>query len=138
MRAVDLIGGTEIIAEQDCWDLLETQDIGRVALVISGQVEVFPVNFGLDGDGIIFRTNAGRKMTWTSAREVTFEVDDIDGAARTGWSVVVHGEVRDITRYDGLERQRAVQSWTGSKDFLVRIASRSITGRRLVPGEPAN
>ena len=138
MRVLDLIGGTEIIAEQDCWDLLETQDIGRVALVVGSQVEVFPVNYGIDGEGIIFRSNAGRKMTGTAAREVTIEVDDIDWAARAGWSVVVHGEARDITAYDGLERQRAVQSWTGSKDFLVRIAPRSITGRRLVPPEPAH
>jgi uncharacterized protein len=138
MRALDLIGGTEIIAEQDCWDLLENQDIGRVALVISGQVDVLPVNYGLDGEGILFRSNAGRKMIGTSAREVAFEVDDVDRVARAGWSVVVHGEARDVTRYDGLERQRAVQSCTGSKDFLVGIAPRSITGRRLVPRGPTN
>ena len=32
-----------------------------------------------------------------------------------------------------VERHRAAQFWTGSKDFLVRIARRSITGRRVVP-----
>lgn len=133
MREIDLLGGTEILTEDDCWELLRTECIGRVAVAIEGQVDVFPVNYGLDGDGILFRTNAGRKMTGTSTREIAFEVDDIDPIAKSGWSVVIHGEARDITRYDGLERQGAARSWTGSKDFLIRIAPSSITGRRVSP-----
>jgi nitroimidazol reductase NimA-like FMN-containing flavoprotein (pyridoxamine 5'-phosphate oxidase superfamily) len=133
----DPIGGTEIIAETGCWDLLETQGIGRVAVCYGGQVDIFPVNYGLDGEGILFRTNAGRKMSAASSGEIAFEVDDIDARAKTGWSVVIHGQARDITIYDGLERQRAAQPWTGSKDFLFRIAPRSITGRRTVPSRLA-
>ncbi len=133
MRAIDLIGGTEIISEADCWELLETEQIGRIAVWYGGQVDIFPVNYGLDGDGIVFRTNAGRKMTGAASSEVAFEVDNIDAQAKAGWSVMVHGQARDITRYDGLERQRAAQPWTGSKDFLIRIAPRSITGRRAAP-----
>jgi nitroimidazol reductase NimA-like FMN-containing flavoprotein (pyridoxamine 5'-phosphate oxidase superfamily) len=133
MRQIDLLGGTEILTEDDCWELLRTECIGRVAVAIEGQVDVFPVNYGLDGDGILFRTNAGRKMTGTSNREVAFEVDDIDPIAKSGWSVVIHGGARDITRFDGLERLSASRSWTGSKDFLIRIAPSSITGRRVSP-----
>jgi nitroimidazol reductase NimA-like FMN-containing flavoprotein (pyridoxamine 5'-phosphate oxidase superfamily) len=133
MRSIDLLGGTEILREEDCWDLLETECIGRVAVAFAGQVDIFPVNYGLDGNGVIFRTNAGRKMTGAMWGEVAFEVDRIDPDARAGWSVVVHGEARDISRFDGPERVRATQPWTGSKDFLFRIAPRSITGRRVVP-----
>jgi uncharacterized protein len=130
---LDRLGGTEIIAELDCWELLETHQIGRVVVAIGGELDVFPVNYGLDGEGILFRSNAGRKFTGASGKEVVFEVDDIDLPAKTGWSVVVHGEARDITRYDGPARMGAVQSWTGRKDFLVRIAPRSISGRRISP-----
>jgi nitroimidazol reductase NimA-like FMN-containing flavoprotein (pyridoxamine 5'-phosphate oxidase superfamily) len=133
MRAVDLVGGTEILAEQDCWDLLQTAEIGRVAVCFGGQVDIFPVNFGLDGDGIVFRTNAGRKMNALSTSEVAFEVDHVDLRARAGWSVVVHGDARDISNFDGAERRRAARPWTGSKDFLMRITPRSISGRRVVP-----
>ena len=56
MREIDLLGGTEILTEDDCWELLRTECIGRVAVAIEGQVDVFPVNYGLDGDGILFRT----------------------------------------------------------------------------------
>jgi nitroimidazol reductase NimA-like FMN-containing flavoprotein (pyridoxamine 5'-phosphate oxidase superfamily) len=121
------------MAEQDCWELLQTEAIGRVAVCSGGQVDIFPVNFGLDGDGIVFRTNAGRKMNSVSTGEVAFEVDNIDLQARAGWSVVVHGDARDISTFDGPERQRAARPWTGSKDFLIRITPRSITGRRVVP-----
>ena len=131
MNSIDSIGGTEIIAEADCWELLETRQIGRIAVWYGGQVDIFPVNYGLDGEGVVFRTNAGRKMRAAESGEVAFEVDHIDLQAKTGWSVVIHGQARDITRYDGLQRQRAAQPWTGSKDFLFRIMPRSITGRRV-------
>jgi nitroimidazol reductase NimA-like FMN-containing flavoprotein (pyridoxamine 5'-phosphate oxidase superfamily) len=131
MRSIDLLGGTEILREEDCWDLLGSERIGRVAVAIEGQVDIFPVNYGLDGDGILFRTNAGRKMTGAMGGEVAFEVDRIDPDAQAGWSVVVHGEARDISRFDGPERLRTTQPWTGRKDFLFRIAPRSITGRRV-------
>ncbi len=133
MRSMDLLGGTEIMREEDCWDLLASERIGRVAVAVDGQVDVFPVNYGLDGDGILFRTNAGRKMTAAMGGEVAFEVDRIDPTAKAGWSVVVHGVARDISQFDGPERQQTAQPWTGSKDFLVRISPRSITGRRVVP-----
>lgn len=133
MRAIDLIGGTEIVSEEDCWQMLTTQSIGRVGLWADGQVEIFPVNYGLEGDGIVFRTNAGRKMLGVGAGEVAFEVDSVDPASRSGWSVVVHGSARDISRYDTRARQLAPQPWTGAKDFLVRISPRTITGRRVGP-----
>lgn len=136
MRALDLLGGTEILPDQDCWDLLGTESVGRLAVALDGQIEIFPVNYGLDGDGIVFRTNAGRKMFWATGSEVAFEVDSLDKRTRSGWSVVVHGTARDITRFDAPERQAAARPWTGAKDFLVRIAPRSITGRRVVAGPP--
>ena len=133
VRAIDFIGGREIISEADCWELLETEQVGCITVWYGGHVDIFPVNYGLDGDGIVFRTNAGRKVTGAASSEVAFEVDNMDAQAKAGWSVVVHGQARDTTGYDGLERQRATQPWTGSKDCLIRTAPRSITGRRAAP-----
>jgi hypothetical protein len=133
MRAVDLLGGTEIIGEADCWELLETEIIGRVVATIDGQVEIFPVNYAVEGEGILFRTNAGRKTEGALAGETVFEVDSVDRQAKSGWSVIVRGDARDITEYDGPTRADAVMPWTGPKDFLVRISARSISGRRVVP-----
>lgn len=137
MRAIDLLGGGSIVSENDCWDMLETQSVGRVAFTLDGQVEIFPVNYGLDGDGVIFRTNVGRKFTGITTGEVALEVDAIEPRTRCGWSVVIHGTARDITRFDSAERQAAVETWAGSKDFLVRITPRTITGRRVSPSARA-
>jgi nitroimidazol reductase NimA-like FMN-containing flavoprotein (pyridoxamine 5'-phosphate oxidase superfamily) len=104
--------------------------IGRIALAVGNEVDIFPVNYGLDGEGIIFRTNAGRKMAGADGEEVAFELDSVDPQSRSGWSVVVHGTARDITRFDAPPRRLAAQPWTGSKDFLVRISPRSVAGRR--------
>jgi hypothetical protein len=70
-------------------------------------------------------------MTAALSGEVAFEVDSFDEDAKAGWSVVVHGEARDVSRFDGPDRMRAAQAWTGSKDFLFRIAPRSVSGRRV-------
>src|ERR1700749_3482048 len=50
VSTIDSIGGTEIIAEAACWELLDTRQIGRIAACYGGQVDIFPVNYGLDGD----------------------------------------------------------------------------------------
>jgi nitroimidazol reductase NimA-like FMN-containing flavoprotein (pyridoxamine 5'-phosphate oxidase superfamily) len=133
MRAVDLLGGTEIIGEGDCWELLQTEVIGRVVTEVDGQIEIFPVNYALEGDAILFRTNAGRKTTGLFTGETVFEVDSVDRHAKAGWSVIVRGEARDITAYDAPSRANSVTPWTGPKDFLVRINPQSISGRRVVP-----
>jgi uncharacterized protein len=131
VRTIDLLGGGAIVSENDCWAMLSTQSVGRIAFSLDGQVEIFPINYGLDGDGIVFRTNVGRKFAGSRIGEVAFEVDSIDPESRSGWSVVVHGTTREITKFDSPERRQAVQPWVGTKDFLVRISPRSMTGRRV-------
>jgi nitroimidazol reductase NimA-like FMN-containing flavoprotein (pyridoxamine 5'-phosphate oxidase superfamily) len=131
MRALDLIGGTELMSEEHCWEFLASEEVGRVAEVIDGRVEIFPVNYGLDGHAIIFRTNAGLKMAGTFGREVAFEVDRIDETAHLGWSVVIHGDVQDITSLENPKRLEGPRPWSGDKDFLLMIRPRSISGRRV-------
>jgi uncharacterized protein len=132
MRAIDLLGGTEILSEDDCVELLKSQSIGRLALVVDGHIDIFPVNYAVDGASILFRTNEGRKMRGAGAGEAAFEVDAIEPEAHAGWSVIVHGDPEDVTG-TGPPGADTVQPWAGRKEFLVRIAPRSITGRRVVP-----
>jgi uncharacterized protein len=132
MRAIDLLGGTEIISKEDCLDLLRSESIGRLALVVDERIEIFPVNYAVDGGSVLFRTNDGRKLRGSGGAEVAFEVDAIESDAHAGWSVVVHGHPEDITDH-GETASDDVQPWAGRKEFLVRIAPRSITGRRVTP-----
>jgi glycerol-3-phosphate dehydrogenase len=57
---------------------------------------IFPVNYVVDRDLIVFRTDPGSKLDAATEREsVAFEVDAVDEATRTGWSVVVGGTLAD-------------------------------------------
>jgi hypothetical protein len=74
-----------------------------------GELDIFTVNYGVDGEGIILRTNAGRKMAAADGGEIAFEIDYVDPISRCGWSVVFHGTARDITRFDAPARRLAAQ-----------------------------
>ena len=45
-----------------CLQLLSEHNLGRLAVVISGQPLIFPVNYTLDGDAVVFRTDPGNKL----------------------------------------------------------------------------
>ena len=127
------------ITEDECLRLLATQDMGRLAVVRDGRPEIFPVNYGLDGGDIVFRTDAGTKFDLATMGWVAFEVDDFDPVSLKGWDVQARGVGRDVT--SGLDaastRLRAVEivPWAvGEKANRVAILDPVLTGRRLVAG----
>lgn len=130
----DVVGGTELLSYSDCAALLRSQTVGRVAVVVGGRAEIFPVNYVMDDDGIIFATNAGSKLAGVLAGEVTFEVDSVEPGGRSGWSVVVHGHAAGLSLADSeVAASPGLRSWTGFKDFVVRLTPDNISGRRVAP-----
>ena len=85
------------LSREECLRLLATQEFGRLAVVEDGQPLVFPVNFAVDGDIVVFRADPGTKLAAASLGRVAFEVDDVDVTTRSGWSVVVVGVGQEIT-----------------------------------------
>ena len=84
---------TEILSESECWELLDHAAVGRLAVDIAGQPDIFPINFVVDKSGIVFRSAAGTKLAGAVLnRIVAFEIDGYEPADRTAWSVVVKGE----------------------------------------------
>ncbi len=126
----------EEISEEDCYALLGSQDLGRLALVRDGQPEIFPVNYALDGHTVVIRTQPGVKLSYAALARVAFEVEDIDPKRREGWVVVVKGEGEDIT--DAIDpwsehaRAQAVRPWVrGAHEGHIAIARPVVSGRRL-------
>ena len=80
-----------------CWVLLDSEVVGRIALIVDGHPEVFPVNFVLQRRSIVFRTAGGTKL-WgaITAKPVAFEIDGYDSHEQTAWSVVARGEAELI------------------------------------------
>ncbi len=127
----------EELSQQDCLDLLATEQVGRLAVVVDLYPQVFPVNYRLDDFVVVFRTHIGTKLLAANHANVGFEVDHLEAVSRSGWSVLIQGMAEDITDHRPgpvTERTRnlAVESWAGGdKARLIRVIPARITGRRI-------
>ncbi len=125
---------TEILGESECWELLDHAAVGRLAVDIAGQPDIFPINFVVDKSGIVFRSAAGTKLAGAVLnRVVAFEIDGYEADDRTAWSVVVKGDARPIERMQEVFDAEDLPlfpwlSW--DKPNFVRIEPTVVTGRR--------
>jgi nitroimidazol reductase NimA-like FMN-containing flavoprotein (pyridoxamine 5'-phosphate oxidase superfamily) len=137
MGLVDARTGLAVIDPDTCRALLAGEEIGRLALVVGRAPAIFPLNYALDGDAVVFRTAPGTKLDHAERGPVAFEVDGLDREQRTGWSVVVHGRLEEVTQFDAATLARvsalALYPWAeGVKDHWLRLVPSHISGRRVV------
>lgn len=126
--------GLEVLTPEECWQMITTMPVGRVAFVESGDPVVLPVNHALDGHRVVFRTARGALLrSALMDRPVAFEVDDFDPRTRTGWSVVVRGVARIPDDTDHLE-ELGLDAWADAVDRSdwVVVQAEEITGRRIL------
>src|SRR5215210_6437150 len=124
----------------ECWELLSAGNLGRLALVVDGHPDIFPVNYVLDRRTIVFRTGGGTKL-WgaMTVKPAALEIDGYEPATEEAWSVVVRGETDLI----GSSEEKAavdalhLEPWQpGVKDHYVRLTPRVLTGRRFKVNKP--
>lgn len=124
-----------------CLGLLSRRHFGRVALSDEDGPVVLPVNYTVDRGAVVFRTAEGTKLDAAVRVEpVAFEVDEVDEAARSGWSVVIRGMLEEVVDPEELERLRLqplAPFAGGERERFVRVWSRSISGRRIVVPDDA-
>jgi uncharacterized protein len=117
----------------ECWQLLSSRTLGRIATSVGGQPDIFPVNFVVQRRTIVIRTAEGTKLLAAQINgSVAFEVDDHN--VDDGWSVVVKGQARVLSRADEIaDAERAqVLPWTATeKNRFIRIVPADISGRRF-------
>jgi nitroimidazol reductase NimA-like FMN-containing flavoprotein (pyridoxamine 5'-phosphate oxidase superfamily) len=124
-----------------CWTLLRSSQVGRLAVSIAEHPDIFPVNFVVDHGSIVFRTAEGTKLAGAVlGRGVAFEVDGYDADSGEAWSVVVKGSAREVERmhdlFDAVELP--LFPWNaGPKHRYVRIVPVEVTGRRFTVVDPA-
>jgi nitroimidazol reductase NimA-like FMN-containing flavoprotein (pyridoxamine 5'-phosphate oxidase superfamily) len=123
------------LTRAECLELLAGEHFGRLAVTDDRGPVVFPVNYLLDRHTLLFRTEEGTKLHAASrGSRACFEVDGIDAAARAGWSVIVRGEITEVTDPAELARLRELllQVWApGDRNRYVRILPATLTGRRI-------
>jgi uncharacterized protein len=127
----------EEIPVDECLELLRSHRVGRLAVVTPDGPAIFPVNYAVGGDRVVFRTDHGTKLDASALRRVAFEIDEFDADASTGWSVVVEGvgtEISDAIDAESVKLQALeVHPFApGPKHHLVEIHPRVISGRRIV------
>jgi uncharacterized protein len=123
-----------------CWELLAASVVGRLALIVDGHPEIFPVNFVIEHRSIVFRSAAGTKL-WQTGKETpaAFEIDGYDADSQEAWSVVARGTTAIVD--SDVEQAAAdalgLEPWEpGEKSHYIRLSLQVLTGRRFKVAAP--
>ena len=136
MMLIDNRTGLEVLDRDECFRLLGLNGVGRIAVVDGGHPVIFPINYVVDSEQIMFRTAPGTKLdAAVRTQRVAFEIDSADPMYHTGWSVLVVGRCEEIT--DPQRRaeidQLPLRPWAaGAKDHIIAISAEQVSGRRVV------
>jgi nitroimidazol reductase NimA-like FMN-containing flavoprotein (pyridoxamine 5'-phosphate oxidase superfamily) len=85
----------EHLSYDAAWELLLSEKVGRLALSVRDQPDIFPVNYVGHEGKVYFRTAEGTKLLeLTVNANVAFEADGYDDT--NAWSVVVIGTAKAI------------------------------------------
>jgi nitroimidazol reductase NimA-like FMN-containing flavoprotein (pyridoxamine 5'-phosphate oxidase superfamily) len=125
-----------VMSEEKCLELLRGSVIGRVGLSMPDGPQIFPVNYSVHEDAVIFRTTPYSVLgTHAWQTRLAFEVDHIDYERQAGWSVVVSGPGSRIDAgptLDEIVKQWNPRPWAaGTRPLYVRLRWDGISGRRI-------
>jgi uncharacterized protein len=133
-----------VLSDKDCWSLLRTHSLGRVAIVIDGRPRIFPVSYAAGEESLVFRTEPGAKLQHGPGSAACFEIDEFDPGTSMAWSVMVVGVLKDITdatdeRSRDLRRLAVDPVAPGQKLHWLalnadEVSGRSFRGGWIVPG----
>ena len=126
----------EQLSKDECLQLMASVSVGRIIYTRRALPAVELVNFAFDHGDIIIRTEGGGKLAAATQHSVVaFEVDRLDAAQQTGWSVTAIGESQEVTDSGDIARLKAIglSSWAaGVRDHFIRISPEILNGRRLL------
>ncbi len=122
----------EELSYEESWELLEGEQIGRLAYRLVDEVHLVPINYATEGRSLMFRTGSGSKLLAAALEsDVAFEIDHVD--ATSAWSVVARGHLRRLEE-DAAARMGPPESmsWVATpKDDVVELLPEVVTGRRF-------
>jgi nitroimidazol reductase NimA-like FMN-containing flavoprotein (pyridoxamine 5'-phosphate oxidase superfamily) len=127
------------LAYAKCRELLGGGVFGRIAVCTPAGPRILTVNYSVVNEAVVFRTSAtGLVASHDWGTTVAFEVDHVNYADHTGWSVQATGpahRVEDPEELSRIKRTWDPRPWAGgSRPLYVRLAWEELTGRRLGHG----
>lgn len=117
----------EPLSEEECWALLATASVGRIALSVRALPMILPVQYYLDGRRLV--TCLGHHQIPERSLDdavVAFAADAIDPVSQSGWAVEVLGR-STIPREHGVTADCG-HPGTGQ---LVNIDAETISGHAV-------
>ena len=128
------LDAVEELTPAACWSVLGASQVGRLAVCADGSPHIFPVNYVVDEQTIVFRTAPGSKLAASRNADVAFEVDEYDVDSGQASSVIIEGRAAEIT--EAADWDRALElplfPWhVTPKGHFVRITPATVSGRRF-------
>ncbi|MGX1161283.1 pyridoxamine 5'-phosphate oxidase-like protein [Arthrobacter sp. SLBN-100] len=126
-----------VLSDDDSWRVLNRCRHGRLAVSVSGDPDIYPINFIAHDGVLLMRTNPGTKLAELTVNEkVAFEVDEVtDDEA---WSVVVKGTARVIESQSEIDEadKLPLKPWIPTRKYTyVEVTPARIHGRHFELGE---
>lgn len=137
----DAAGSPVELSSSECWGYVRRASVGRLAVVVDGHPDIFPINYAVDHGTVVFRSADGTKLAAALAdAPVAFEVDGYDDGLALAWSVVLKGTASALDSIEDVLHSETLQlvPWqTGEKNHFVRIEPIETSGRRFRVNEAA-
>lgn len=124
------------LGDEEAWELLGRQEVGRLATTAGGVLDIFPITYVVDGKTLVFRTGPGTKLIELTINDhVVFEIDHYDDVE--GYSVVVHGVAEQLEQMAEIDRVQTLplpSLFPTDRPRFVRIFPERISARRFRRG----
>lgn len=135
-----MLSNVEEVSLHQCWALLRSQEVARLAVVVGDHPDIFPINYTVDQGTVVFRSAPGTKVfAALSDTPVALEIDGYDEPTNQAWSVVIKGKANHIQSIDDVldTFNMELSPWQeGTKNWFIRIVPTEVTGRRFPKADP--
>jgi hypothetical protein len=127
-------GHLQELDEAECWELVRSREVGRVAYDDERGPLAVPVTFVVGEGAVLFRVAPYSQLARHLPDSLAaLEVDEIDYFTRSGWSVVLRGRVETVETDDLPAPEARPTPWAeGQRTLHLRLTPDAITGRRLL------
>ena len=113
MAYIDEDTGLEVLSLTECVRLLESNELGRLAVSTDDGHRIYPINYHWDGEAVVFRTTPRSTIAANEGRDCLFEIDGSDLRERLGWSVTALGVPNVV---DATSNPETLSGWRSTVD----------------------
>jgi nitroimidazol reductase NimA-like FMN-containing flavoprotein (pyridoxamine 5'-phosphate oxidase superfamily) len=122
----------KVLTHEQCWEVLRTEEFGRLAFALLDEIHITPINYAVDGEGLLFRSAEGSKLLGiVMGSAVAFEVDQYD--EEWARSVVVRGRARVLDEHEEHRAENVpLRPWVPTLKYnVVEITPQVVSGREF-------